>query len=92
VVSDSPDFFLSVAQQALWVTALVSAWVLVPVLLVGLLVGIVQAATSINEATLSFVPKLIVVGIVLALFGSAMMTQMTDFARDIYGLIPKVTR
>jgi flagellar biosynthesis protein FliQ len=91
-MSDSPDFFMSLAQQALWITAMVSAWVLVPVLLVGLLVGIVQAATSINEATLSFVPKLVVVGIVLAVFGGVMMTQMTDFTQDVFARIPEMTR
>jgi flagellar biosynthesis protein FliQ len=91
-MSDSPDFFMSMAQQALWITAMVSAWVLVPVLLVGLLVGIVQAATSINEATLSFVPKLVVVGIVLAVFGGMMMTQMTDFTQDVFARIPELTR
>jgi flagellar biosynthesis protein FliQ len=89
---DSPDFFMSMAQQALWITAMVSAWVLLPVLLVGLLVGIVQAATSINEATLSFVPKLLVVGIVLAVFGGVMMTQMTDFTQDVFARIPEITR
>jgi flagellar biosynthesis protein FliQ len=91
-MSDSPDFFMSMAQQALWITAMVSAWVLVPVLFVGLLVGIVQAATSINEATLSFVPKLVVVGIVLAVFGGMMMTQMTDFTHDVFAQIPEMTR
>lgn len=91
-MSDSPDFFMEVAQHTLWVTALASAWVLIPVLIVGLFVGIVQAATSVNEATLSFVPKLVVVGIVLALFGSVIMTEMVDFAREMFARIPEITR
>ena len=61
-------------------------------LIVGLLVGIVQAATSINEATLSFVPKLVVVAIILALFGGAIMGVMVDFTREMFARIPEITR
>lgn len=82
------DFFIGIAQQALWVTALAAAPVLIPTLVVGLLVGMVQAATSINEATLTFVPKLVVVAIVLALFGGAMLLLIADFARDLFALVP----
>ncbi len=89
--SDS-DFFMGIAQQALWTTALASMPILIPVLVVGLLVGVVQAATSINEATLSFVPKLIVVAVVLALFGAAIMGLMVDFTREMYMHITEVTR
>lgn len=89
---DSPDFFMGVAQQALWITALASMPILIPVLIVGLLVGVIQAATSINEATLSFVPKLVVVAVILALFGGAMMSVMVDFTREIFARIPEITR
>ena len=54
------DYFVGLAQQSLWVLALASAPILIPILVVGVLLGMVQAATSINEQTLSFVPKLIV--------------------------------
>ncbi len=87
-----PDFFIEMAQRALWATALASMPILIPVLVVGLLVGVVQAATSINEATLSFVPKLIVVAIVLALFGTTIMNVMVDFTRDMFMRIPEITR
>jgi len=89
---DNPDFFIGFAQQALWTTALASVPILLPVLAVGLVIGIVQAATSINEATLSFVPKLIVVGIVLAVFGAAIMGVMVDFTRETFSRIPELTR
>jgi flagellar biosynthetic protein FliQ len=89
---ESTDYVVGVAQQALWITALASAPILVPALLVGLLLGMVQAATSINEATLSFVPKLVVVGICLALFGGAMLTLVVDFTADIFAQIPEITR
>lgn len=91
-MSDTSDVFIGFAQEALWTTAIVSAWILLPVLIVGLLIGIFQAATSINEATLSFVPKLIVVGLVLGMFGGAIMLHMTDFTRGLFDRIPEVAR
>ncbi|SMF72660.1 flagellar biosynthesis protein FliQ [Allosphingosinicella indica] len=89
---DGPDYFIGVAQQALWILALAAAPVLIPALLCGIVIGMVQAATSINEATLTFVPKLIVVGICLALFGSAILMLMVDFTQDIFARIPEITR
>lgn len=89
---DGSDYFIGVAQQALWVLALASAPILIPALIAGVVLGMVQAATSINEQTLSFVPKLIVVAICLALFGTAIMTLLVDFTADIFARIPEVTR
>lgn len=86
------DLFIGIAQDAMWVTALAAAPILIPVLLVGLVIGIVQAATSVNEQTLTFVPKLIVAGLVLALMGGAMLGLIADFARDQYALIPDLMR
>lgn len=82
------DMLLAIAQQALWVLALASAPVLIPALVTGVLLGMVQAATSINEQTLSFVPKLILVAICLALFGGSIMVLLADFTRDIFEQIP----
>ena len=62
---------VDLARQALWMTMIISGPLLAVGLIVGLVVGIFQAATSINEQTLSFVPKLIIVGIALALAGGA---------------------
>lgn len=87
-MTDSGDFFISMAQQTLWITALAAAPILVPALLGGLLLGMVQAATSINEATLSFVPKLLIVAIMLGLFGGSIMYLIVDFTRDVYDRIP----
>ena len=86
------DFFIGVAQQALWILALASAPILIPALIAGLLLGMFQAATSINEATLTFVPKLIVVGLCLALFGSAILMLLVDFTQDIFARIPELVR
>jgi flagellar biosynthetic protein FliQ len=74
------------------VLALASAPILIPALVAGLLLGMVQAATSINEQTLSFVPKLIIVGIALAIMGSTIMMMMVDFTKDMYARIPDLLR
>ena len=86
------DYFIGVAQQALWVLALASAPILIPALIVGMVIGMVQAATSINEQTLSFVPKLIVVAVTLALFGGAILILLADFTREIFARIPDLMR
>jgi len=86
------DFFIDVAQRALWILALGSAPILIPALVAGVVLGMVQAATSINEQTLSFVPKLIVVAIALAVFGSSIMILLVDFTRDIFAQIPLLVR
>lgn len=86
------DQYMDVAQNALWVLALGSAPLLIPTLIIGVLLGMVQAATSINEATLTFVPKLIVFGLCLVLFGSAIMGLLSDFTITIFQRIPEVVR
>ena len=82
------QYFLTVANQTMWVLALAAAPILLPVLVSGLIVGMVQAATSINEATLSFVPKLIVVGVSVLVFGSMILGLLSDFTVDIFSRIP----
>lgn len=86
------DAFIDVAQHAMWVLALACTPLLIPVLVVGVLLGMVQAATSINEATLTFVPKLIVFALCLMLFGSAIMVLLTDLTADIFARIPDLVR
>jgi flagellar biosynthetic protein FliQ len=89
---DGTDYFVGIAQQALWILALASAPILIPALITGILLGMVQAATSINEATLSFVPKLLVVALCLALFGTAILMLLVDFTNEIFARIPELTR
>ena len=92
-MDNSPDYFVGVAQQAMWILALASAPILIPALVAGIILGMIQAATSINEQTLSFVPKLIIVGIALAIFGGAIMALLGDFTRDIFQVyIPEMLR
>lgn len=92
MTADTPDYFIGIAEQALWVVSLAVAPILIPALIAGIILGMIQAATSINEATLSFVPKLIVVGLCLVLFGSAILMLLMDFTQDIFARIPDVTR
>ena len=90
--SVSPDYFIGVAQQALWVLALATSPILIPVLVSGLIIGMIQAATSINEQTLTFIPKLIVVSLCLAVFGGAILLLVADFTRDMFARIPDLVR
>jgi flagellar biosynthetic protein FliQ len=86
------DYFLTVAHEALWVLALAAAPILIPALLSGLILGMVQAATSINEQTLTFVPKLVVVGVSLVIFGSMILGLLCDFTVSIFDRIPDLVR
>lgn len=87
---EQTDYFIGIAQQTLWITALAAAPLLIPALAIGILLGMVQAATSINEATLSFVPKLIVVGAMLALFGWSILYLIADFTIETFNRIPEL--
>ena len=86
------DYFLTVANQTMWVLALACAPILVPALLAGLILGMIQAATSINEQTLTFVPKLVVVGVSLLVFGSLILGLLTDFTIGMFERIPELVR
>jgi flagellar biosynthetic protein FliQ len=86
------DYFIGVAQQALWVLALATAPILIPILAAGIILGMIQAATSINEQTLAFIPKLIVMALCIILFGGAILTLLGDFTRDMYHRIPDLVR
>jgi len=79
---------VDVGRLALWMTVLISAPLLGVALLVGLLIGIVQAATSINESTLSFIPKVAAVALTLAIVGSWQLSTLVDYTRSIFQRIP----
>ena len=79
---------VDLGRQALWATVLISAPLLAVALIVGLLIGIIQAATSINEMTLSFIPKVIAMGLAILLFGSWMLGTLVEFTRAIFQRIP----
>lgn len=83
---------LALADQTLWVTALIAGPVLIASLVVGLVVGIIQAATSVNEQTLSFIPKLVIIALVFVVLGAAMMGLLADFTREIMAQVADLSR
>ena len=87
---DELSLFLSLADRMLWVTALVAAPVLLSSLAVGVVIGIIQAATSVNEQTLTFVPKLAAIALVLVIFGASMLGLLGDFTQDIFTEIARI--
>ena len=89
---DETAALLALADRTLWVTALVAAPVLLASLAIGLAVGIIQAATSVNEQTLTFVPKLAITALVLVVFGASMMALVGDFMNDIFAQIARISQ
>lgn len=81
---------IDLGRQALWITMLISAPLLLVALAIGLFIGIIQAATSINEMTLSFIPKITVMGITLAIFGGWQINTLVDYTREIFMRIPGI--
>ena len=79
---------LTAGQQGLWMLLMVSAPLLLVVLAVGLVVSVFQAATQINEATLSFVPKIVAAVVVLAVAGPWMLSTLVDYLRATLMGIP----
>jgi flagellar biosynthetic protein FliQ len=86
----TPESIMSMGQQALLTMLLVSAPLLLAALAIGLVVSIFQAATQINEMTLSFIPKLIGVFVTLVVAGPWMITLLVDYMRRLYSSIPSI--
>jgi flagellar biosynthetic protein FliQ len=84
----TPDTILAVAQQAAQVALLLVAVVLIPALLTGLLVSMFQAATHLNEMTLTFIPKLLVTIGVLMVTGPWMLQMLIDYTQGLIESIP----
>lgn len=84
------DVVMGIANQALYTALLVSAPILGVALVVGLLISILQATTQLQEMTLSFVPKIVAVFIVIIIFGPWMLNVMTSFTYDLFTSIPRL--
>jgi flagellar biosynthetic protein FliQ len=84
----SPDTIIDLSQQALYVIAMITAPMLLSALAIGLLIGMFQAATSINEQTLSFIPKLMVLLLSILVAGPWMLNLLLSFTRRLYLGIP----
>lgn len=83
-----PDTIISLGQEAMRITALLAAPVLLTALVVGLVIGMVQAATQIQEMTLSFIPKLIGMMVALGVAGPWMLGLIIDYTERLYLSIP----
>lgn len=79
----SQETIISIAEQSVWTVLLVSGPLLIIALATGLLVSIFQATTSIQEQTLSFVPKIIAVLVAVVFFGPWMLSQLTNYATNL---------
>ena len=86
----TPESVMLVGRQALEMTVLVSAPLLLAALITGLLVSLFQAATQINEMTLSFIPKVLAMFLAMVLAGPWMLTLMTDYMRNLFLNLPSV--
>ena len=84
------SLLLSMVDRMLWTTALVAAPILLAALGLGLVIGLIQAATSVNEQTLTFVPKLGAVAFVLVILGASMMALVGDFTQDVFTEIARI--
>jgi len=84
----TPETVVTIGRQALEMTLMLAAPLLLTALAVGLIVGIFQAATQINEMTLSFIPKLLAMAAVLALTGPWMLRQLVEYSRALIQSIP----
>ena len=83
---------LSLGREAILITLLVCAPALVLGLVTGLVVSIFQAVTQIQEPTLAFIPKIVVVGLAILFFGPFMLALLTDFTARVIKMIPTLVR
>ncbi|MBT9523155.1 MAG: flagellar biosynthesis protein FliQ [Dechloromonas sp.] len=86
----TPGVVMEIGRQAIEVTLVLAAPMLLSALVVGLIVSIFQAATQLNEATLQFVPKLVVMFLVLILVGPWMLEYMIDYIQRLFESIPQL--
>lgn len=86
----TPGVVMEIGRQAIEVTLILAAPMLVTALVVGLIISIFQAATQINEATLQFVPKLVAMFVVLILLGPWMLQYLMDYIQRLFGSIPQL--
>lgn len=86
----TPGVVMEIGRQAIEVTLMMAAPALLSALVVGLIVSVFQAATQLNEATLQFVPKLVVMFLVLILVGPWMLQYMMDYIQRLFESIPQL--
>ncbi|HLJ39284.1 MAG TPA: flagellar biosynthesis protein FliQ [Steroidobacteraceae bacterium] len=86
----SPEAVMSIGGRALEITLMLAAPMLLVALITGLVVGAFQAATQINEMTLSFIPKLIAISVALMVAGPWMLKVLIAYTRELFESIPQL--
>ena len=86
----TPEMVMNIGRQAIEMTLILSGPLLLAALVIGLIISIFQAATQINEQTLSFIPKLLGIFLVLILAGPWMLQMMVDYIRRLFESIPQI--
>jgi flagellar biosynthetic protein FliQ len=86
------DIVLSLGRDAIWTTVLLSAPLLLSALVVGLVVSIIQAVTQINEATLTFIPKMLAIVVVLIIMAPWMTQMLTSYTTELFTNLPNYVR
>ncbi len=86
----NPETIMTIGGRALEITLMISAPLLIVALVTGLVIGAFQAATSINEQTLSFIPKLIAISAVLVFTGPWMLKVLISYTRELFESIPSL--
>lgn len=84
----TPESVMTMGRHAMEITLMIAAPMLLVALIIGLVVSIFQAATQINEQTLSFIPKLVGIFVALVVAGPWMLSVMLDFMREVFNGIP----
>ena len=84
----TPDTVIDIMREALWLIVMLATMIIGPGLAIGLVVSTFQAATQINEQTLSFLPRLLITLIVIIVMGPWMLTQLLDHANGLISRIP----
>lgn len=88
----STDYIMDISREVVWTIVRISAPLLIISLVIGLIISIFQTITSIQEQTLTFVPKFVAIMIVLLLFGGWMMNGMADLFTSILNDIPELIK
>jgi flagellar biosynthetic protein FliQ len=83
---------IEVTFKALWMAFVLSGPVLIALLVVGLVIGILQAATSVNESSVAFIPKLLVIAVVLLVAGPVSLALFVDYLREVIMELPDILR
>lgn len=86
------EFIIYITSRMLWTIAKVAGPILIASLLVGLIIAVFQSATQIQEMTLTFIPKLIIVAVIILVLGSWMGAQVIGFTVELFNSIPAIVK